>query len=261
MFKIKIMLSQNRIKFIRSLDLKKNRHQQRCFVVEGEKMVLELLHSNFTTLEIFALPEFLIKYTALLDPQTKLWEVNESELKKISTLKTPNQALALVEMPKTTLHSEAFGSLSIALDNIQDPGNLGTIIRTANWFGVSHIFCSPDTVDAYNPKVIQATMGAIFRTHVIYDELETLIKKAKAQGTQVFGTLLEGVNMYEIALPQQAMIVMGNESKGISNNIQELIDSKIRIPDFPLGSNHMESLNVGIAHAIILAEFRRQFKA
>lgn len=252
------MLSQNKIKYVRLLANKKNRIQNNSFIVEGEKMVLELLQSNFKTIEIFALPSFINSYANKLNKIRSVNEINEQELKKISSLKTPNQALAIVEIPNNSLVNIKYNSLSLALDNIQDPGNFGTIIRTANWFGVSNIFCSTDTVDAYNPKVIQSTMGAIFRTKIIYGNLNNVILEAKKNGQLVYGALLNGENIYTPKLNNNAIVVFGNESKGISKPIENLIDHKIRIPNFPETSHAMESLNVGIANAIVLAEFRRQ---
>jgi len=252
------MLSQNKIKFIRSLDIKKNREQHRCFLVEGEKMVLELFESDFKTLELFALKSFISNFSKNIDKSISVIEISEQELNKISSLKTPNQVLAVVKIPEPNLDANLFLSLNIALDNIQDPGNMGTIIRTANWFGVTTIFCSTDTVDAYNSKVIQATMGAIFRTTIIYGDITHFINEAKKHGQPIYGALLDGNNIYKTDLKNNGLIVLGNESKGISKPIQNLIDNKIRIPNFPEESSEMESLNVAIAGAIVLAEFRRQ---
>ncbi|MDA3894154.1 MAG: RNA methyltransferase [Salinivirgaceae bacterium] len=249
------MLTKNKIKFIKSLESKKHRIKNNCFVVEGEKMVIELLESNFATKELFCTPEFYsrIKQITKINPI----EVSESELKKISFLKTPNQALAIVDLPKVE-SSNNFTGLNLVLDNIQDPGNLGTIIRTANWFGVDRIYCSMETADAFAPKVVQATMGAIFRTKLIYCDLPITINNAKHSGLGIYGTLLNGDNIYHTKLNQNALIILGNESKGISAPIEKLIDYKIKIPNYTTGSQFMESLNVGIANAIVLAEFKRQ---
>lgn len=258
MYKKQTMLSQNKIKFIRSLDAKKNRQHHNCFVVEGEKMVLELLRSNFEIIELFILSDFLVNHDKQINKGVAVTEVSEMELKKISSLKTPNLALAITKIPDHKYDQHSYDSLSLALDNIQDPGNFGTLIRTANWFGVTTIFCSNDTVDAYNSKVVQSTMGAIFRTKIIYvDLLQTLID-AKKRGQIIYGTLLDGDNLYTVDLKNKGLIVLGNESNGISKAIQNLIDKKIRIPNFPEEVKTMESLNVGIANAIVLAEFRRQ---
>lgn len=252
------MLSNNKIKFINSLNLKKNRFNNKCFIVEGEKMVLELINSNLKIVEIFALPDFILTNKTILKSINTITTITTNELKKISSLKTPNQVLALADIPSPSINNTTFKSLNIALDNIQDPGNLGTIIRTANWFGVNNIFCSNNTVDAYNSKVIQSTMGAVFRTNIFYADLADLIKKASDNGQQIYGTQLNGKNIYDSPLNNNGLIVLGNESKGISKPIQKLINNKILIPNFPININDMESLNVAVASAIVLAEFRRQ---
>lgn len=252
------MLTNNKIKFINSLEIKKNRQNSKCFIVEGEKMILELIKSKLKTVELFALTDFIRKNNVKLKQIDSIIEISEKELKKISSLKTPNQVLAIVNIPSPKINNTTFKSLNIVLDNIQDPGNLGTIIRTANWFGVNNIFCSNNTVDAYNSKVIQSTMGAIFRTNIFYTDIADIIQKAKNSGQQIYGTLLDGDSIYDLPLNNNGIIVMGNESKGISKPIQKLIDNKILIPNFPENINDMESLNVGIANAIALAEFRRQ---
>lgn len=246
------MLTKNKIKFIKSLEQKKYRLKHNCFVVEGEKMVSEVLASKFKVLDLFCTNDF--NYSDNIDFAIR---VDEQELKKISFLKTANKALAIVEIPQhnATIQNS---NLNLVLDNIQDPGNLGTIIRTANWFGVSHVFCSIETADVYNPKVVQATMGAIFRTKVQYCNTELLIKDAKKQNIPVYGTLLNGLNIYEQKLSTNGLIVLGNEGQGISPEIEKLIDHKIKIPNYTEGSELMESLNVGIANAIILAEFKRR---
>ncbi len=254
------MLTQNKTKYIQSLQIKKIRQQNNCFIIEGEKMVMELLNSNFKTIELFALHDYIYHNNEIIINRCHVIEITERELKKISSLKTPNKVIALAEIPQHKLEPNSFESLNIALDNIQDPGNMGTIIRTANWFGVKNIFCSHNTVDAYNPKVIQATMGVIFRTNIIYTDLKYIIEKAENSGQCIYGTLLDGDNIYNSDLNNNGLIVLGNESKGISKPIQKLISNKIYIPDFPKGSTVTESLNVGIANAIVLAEFRRRLK-
>lgn len=255
------MLSINKIKYIKSLELKKNRINNKCFVVEGEKMVLELINSQLNTIEVFATDEFIVKNTHILKNTNLVTAINTKDLKRISSLKNPNKAVAIAHIPSPKTDANTFLSLNIALDNIQDPGNLGTIIRTANWFGIKNIFCSKDTVDAYNPKVIQATMGAIFRTKIFYTNLDELITESKSSGQKIYGTLLDGDNIYNTKLSNNGLIIMGNESKGISKPIQNLIDNKILVPNYPLNINDMESLNVGVANAIVLAEFRRQGSA
>ncbi len=252
------MLSKNKIKLIRSLDQKKHRKEHNLFIVEGEKMVNELLTSSLSIREIYATRVY---YEKIIKKQSlEINQVTEKELGQISQLKTPNQTLALVEIPNiSTNECNTQKGLYLVLDNVQDPGNLGTIIRTANWFGVSTIFCSPDTVDAYNSKVVQATMGAIFTTQVVYTDLTEIFKNAKKHYTPIYGTSLKGENLYKKTLSENALIVMGNESKGISENTYLHIDEKILIPTFVEENvNVIESLNVGIATSIVLSEFRRQ---
>jgi TrmH family RNA methyltransferase len=253
------MLSQNKIKFIRSLELKKNRKKHNLFIVEGEKMVLELLKSNIKITEVFAVDKFIAEINRFANDKINIFTITELQLKKISNLKTPNSVLAVAEIPHVTVSEKYYNDLCLAIDNIQDPGNLGTIIRTADWFGIKNIFCSNDSVDIYNPKVVQSTMGAIFRVNVYYTNLKEIIANAKNKGMQVFGTVLSGNNIYKSYLSNNAMIVLGNESKGISSKIENIIDIKIKIPRFPENSLSSESLNVGIANAIVIAEFRRQF--
>jgi len=252
------MLSVNQIKFIKSLEHKKYRKTHNCFVVEGEKMVLELMHSSFEIIDIFATKPFIDKYCRENKFYNKIKEINESELAKISFLQTPNQVLAVAQLPLSKPNEINKGELMLALDNIQDPGNLGTIIRTASWFGITKLFCSPETVDAFNPKVIQSTMGAIFRTQIIYSPLSEIIQKVKANNISVIGTVLSGKNIYSQTLPKNALLVMGNESKGISDEIRTQLDIEILIPSFPENNQMMESLNVSVATALVCAEFRRQ---
>ncbi|MCK9207075.1 MAG: RNA methyltransferase [Salinivirgaceae bacterium] len=252
------MISSNQVKFIKSLEHKKYRKIHQSFVVEGEKMVLELLNSPFEVTQIFATKPFLNHYSGNLTKGTNLVEVTDQELKKISTQQTPNQVLAIAKLPQEGPLNLSDGNLFLALDNVQDPGNLGTIIRTAAWFGIRRLFCSPDTVDAFNPKVIQSTMGSIFRVHLHYSELIPILEQAHRAGFTTLGTLLTGTDMYEHPLPPKAIIVMGNESKGISPDIQRILDQKIKIPSFPENAQEVESLNVAVATALVCAEFRRQ---
>lgn len=249
------MLSKNTIKQITQLQQKKFRIQTGLFIVEGEKMVVELIQSLYKADQVFATYEFISKYQDLLK-QLQVTEVTTDELKKISQLKTPNQALALAKYTeKADLSLLKKGSIYLALDNIQDPGNLGTIIRTANWFGVTTIFCSEDTVDAYNPKVVQSTMGALFSTTLIYTPLLPLIQDAKEKRIPVYATSLSGTDIYHEKFSETGIIVMGNESKGVSKEIAMQVDHCIKIPAF--NPNPIESLNVAVATSIVLAEIRR----
>ncbi len=251
------MLTNNKIKLIKSLDKKRERIESGCFVVEGEKMVRELLMSRFETIEVFAVQQYIDELPANLKRKAEISAISERDLERISFLKTPNKAVALAKLPEKRTPADLRG-LSIALDNVQDPGNLGTIVRTAAWFGIANVFCSPDTVDVYNPKVIQSTMGAIFKVNVTYCDLAELAATARKAGIPMFGTRLDGENLYAAELPKNAIVVMGNESKGLSAEISALMDSNLKIPSYAPPTSDMESLNVAVATAIVCAEFRRQ---
>ena len=253
------MLTNNKIKLIKSLDRKKSRTESGCFLVEGEKMVRELLQSRFETVEVFAVQPYIDELPATLKRKTEITAVSERDLERISFLKSPNKAVALAKLPDSqNIDSTDLTGLNIALDNIQDPGNLGTIIRTAAWFGIRNVFCSTETVDVYNPKVIQSTMGAIFKVNITYCDLATLAATARKAGIPMFGTRLDGENLYAAKLPKDAIVVMGNESKGLSAEISALMDSNLKIPSYAPPTADMESLNVAVATAIVCAEFRRQ---
>jgi TrmH family RNA methyltransferase len=244
-------LSAAKIKFIRSLSQKKFRDANNLFIAEGEKIVAEALASGYNVKEVY--------YEN---------EIGRECMERITCLSSPSPVLAVIEKPKYTpdsilkdLSSNLSGkkTLFLALDGVKDPGNLGTIIRIADWFGVDAIFASPGTVEVYNPKVVQATMGAIFRKQVIYADLQEVCRKFIEAGLPVYGTFLDGKNLYE-NLPsdkKQGLIVMGSESFGISPQLEALINNKLLIPPYPADSVTSESLNVAIATAIICAEFRR----
>jgi TrmH family RNA methyltransferase len=252
------MLTNNKIKLIKSLEFKKFRKQYQAFVVEGEKMLLELLESNYTIQELYVTEAFFQKYQHTHPKLEQALLLSEAELKKASQLQTATHGLAVVEMNQNQEINLNPKDLYLALDNIQDPGNLGTLIRTALWFGVETIFCSPDTVDVYNPKVIQATMGAVFKIQVIYSDLNVLVQQARIAKLPLMGTQLNGNNIYTSQVPKNGIIFMGNESKGLSDELAEMLDLSLKIPAFPEQSNRMESLNVSVAAALVLAEFRRQ---
>ena len=253
------MLTNNKIKLIKSLDRKKSRTESGCFVVEGEKMVRELLQSRFETIEVFAVQSYIDELPAALKRNAEFTAVGERDLERISFLKTPNKAVALAKLPDNEqLVTPDLNGLNIALDNIQDPGNLGTIVRTAAWFGIKNVFCSSDTVDVYNPKVVQSTMGAIFKVNVVYCDLTELAATARKANVQLLGTRLDGENLYATNLPKNAIVVMGNESKGLSAEISALMDSNLKIPSYAPPTADMESLNVSVATAIVCAEFRRR---
>lgn len=239
-------LSKNKIKWLRSLHSKKSRDSENAYILEGEKMVLEAIQFKPEDLIFIAYTKGFIFPT--LSNSIETIEVSEKELTQISTLKTPNKAFAVLK--KSTNESEIKNGLIIALDNVQDPGNLGTILRIADWFGIDSIICSSDTVDCYNPKVVQASMGAILRIDVQYVDLFQTLSKYNGK---IYGAVLGGKNMYTSELQFEGILLMGNEGKGISPEIQQLITEPISIPGF----GHAESLNVSIATGILVAEFCR----
>ncbi|MBO4985033.1 MAG: RNA methyltransferase [Bacteroides sp.] len=248
-------LSKNRIKYIHSLELKKNRKKEKVFLAEGHKLVGELLNEMPCRL-LAATAEWLSTNRNRFSV-TEIYEVTEEELTRASLQKTPQQVLAVFEQREEEMDSSVINqSLCLALDDVQDPGNLGTIIRLADWFGIEHIFCSPNTVDVYSPKVVQASMGAIARVHVHYTSLPELISSLKE--IPVYGTFLDGGNMYSQPLSKNGLIVMGNEGNGISKEVEKLVNRKLYIPNYPSERPTSESLNVAIATAIVCAEFRRQ---
>ena len=266
------MISKNKIKYIRSLELKKNRNKEGKFVAEGFKVVDDLLALQPADL-IVATQEWL--HGKHLADQTEVIEVTEEELKKVSFLQHPQQVLAVFRQDSSSkqdsnnsqeeAEEKNFGfskintqELSLALDGVQDPGNLGTIIRIADWFGITHIYCSQDTADVYNPKVVQATMGSIARVKVEYGDLLGLVESLPAD-VPVYGTLLDGDNIYQQQLENRGLIVMGNEGKGISPALAKKVNRRLLIPNFPEGRATADSLNVAIATAITCSEFRRNF--
>lgn len=240
------MVSKNQRKLIKSLNQKKYRKQHGLFVAEGKKVIHELVSAG---LKLHAL--YTTEVVSFSDPIEHYVEVDEKELKSISFLTTPQWALAVFYMPK--IRPIDFDGLVIALDDIRDPGNLGTIIRLCDWFGVEQLLCSKQTVDCYNPKVIQATMGSITRVNIVY---ANLIEELKQCNTPCFGTFMDGDRIYEQQLPNKGVIVMGNEANGISSEIESIIEQRIAIPRFGTFQK-TESLNVATATAIILNEFRR----
>lgn len=258
----KHMISKNKIKLIHALESKKYRKIEKLFVAEGHKLVEELLPS-FRCAYIAAKKEWIEKHPVLIKElrtkHTEINEVNEDELCKASLLKAPQDILALFEIPEDSISPKKLISdqLCIALDNIQDPGNLGTIIRIADWFGIGHIFCSPDTADVFNPKTVQATMGALARVKIHYLPLMELLSSLEPD-TNVYGTFLNGNNIYEQELSTNGLIIMGNEGNGISPAIENYVNKRLYIPNYPQGRSCVESLNVAVATSIVCAEFRRR---
>lgn len=252
------MLSKAKIKLIQSLEQKKKRREERLFVAEGPKVVGDLL-PYFTCRFIVAEASWIAQHPDVR--ATEIIEATSDELRKASFLKTPQEVLAVFELPTySTPHDVASQELCLALDDVQDPGNLGTIIRVADWFGIRHIFCSTGSADAYSPKTVQATMGAVARVQVHYVNLCNFLCNVKVQNpsTPLYGTFLEGNNIYQEPLSGHGIIIMGNEGNGISHQVQELVSHKLFIPNYPAGCVTSESLNVAIATAITCAEFRRR---
>ena len=247
-------MTKAEIQLIKSLGDKRGRMETGLFVAEGEKLVGELLASDFSVRKIY----FTDGNFAGADSE----RISPKEMERISHLKTPAECLALVGIPQYGFDPRQLkGRLTLALDGVQNPGNMGTIIRLADWFGIESIVCSPDTADCFNPKVVQATMGAVTRVRVHYGNLAEMIAAA---GVPVFGTFLEGENIYDVALPQEGIIVLGNEGQGISTEIEKAVTRRLFIPPYP-GRNtggglnmHSESLNVAVAAAIVCSEFRRR---
>lgn len=248
-------ISNNEIKKVKSLQQKKFRDEYGLFTVEGEKMVEEAVRSPFCVDKVY--------YTD---------EIGVDSMKRISALSSPSPVLAVVEKPEYTYIEDVAdlkellskGGLFLGLDSIRDPGNLGTILRIADWFGIEAIFAAPDSVDVFNPKVVQASMGAIFRMKTYYVDLPSLSRTILGMGGHIYGTFLDGRNMYERPLDNgedaPAMIVIGNESEGISHAMSELVSDRLYIPPFPADQPGSESLNAAIATAITVAEFRRRAK-
>ncbi|MCH4821728.1 RNA methyltransferase [Gramella lutea] len=240
------MLSKSQIKLIKSLTQKKFRNTHELFVVEGIKGIGEFLNSEIELVTLYTTGE-----SFEVDPE-KVVEIDEKELKKISSLKTPQKALAIFEIPANK--EVKLNDLVVALDGIRDPGNLGTIIRLCDWFGVEELICSSDTVDCFNPKVIQATMGSLARVNVTYLDLEDFLTRHNS--SSIMGTMLEGENVYLSELPQKGIVIFGNEANGISPEIGKFLHQRIHIPQFGK-IKKTESLNVATATSIILSEIRR----
>jgi len=252
------MISRQKIDFIHGLARKKEREMAGCFVAEGEKLVFDLLRTTLNLREIYYTQEGL---SSIQSKRMKVEAipVSEKEMERISAFKNPSSILALFESPTyQEVESPSFDGLNLVLDGLQDPGNLGTIIRLADWFGIGQIFCSENCVDNYNPKCIQSTMGAIARVRVHYLDLTKLLKEAVGQNIAIYGTYMEGENVFETELSANALIVMGNEGKGISPELEGYLTKKISIPSYPAGHRELESLNVAVSAAIICAEFRRK---
>ncbi|MDP9047827.1 MAG: RNA methyltransferase [Bacteroidota bacterium] len=246
------MLSKSQISLLRSLQNKKDRTEQSIFLVEGLKSVVEFIHSAYHIGAIY--------HTASFDPKVlklsqkiNLSEISATDLKKISSLKTPQQIIAAVKIPAWPAldNTQLKQKFSLVLDGVQDPGNMGTIIRSADWFGIQHIICSEDTVDVYNPKVVQASMGSLSRMRVHYGDLTGVLPKI---GLPVYGAMLDGENIYRTDFGTEGLIVMGNEGSGVRPGVEKLITKAVTIPR----KGNAESLNVAIATALFCSEINRK---
>jgi RNA methyltransferase, TrmH family len=253
------MLSGNQVKYINSLKQKKYREIHRQFIAEGSKLVTELAASAYHISAVYATPEWISGHPGFAR-ECKIIpnEVSASDLGRITALSSPAPVLAVVDIPEST--PPTLRGLILMLDDIRDPGNLGTIIRIADWFGIGQVICSETTVDLYNPKVIQSTMGSISRVSVTYAGLVDFLSGIPA-GTSVYGTFLSGDNIYSSPLEQEGIIIIGNEAEGISIAVEKFITNRLFIPSFPghgIRSGSAESLNASIATAIVCSEFRRR---
>jgi TrmH family RNA methyltransferase len=241
------MITKNQVKYIQSLGQKKSRDEENRFIAEGPKLVGELLAAgNCRVAQLYALKEWIDEHSNRID-DPKVIEVSAGELEKISQLTTPNQVLAVIEKTQWKNDAEIKGTISLALDTIQDPGNMGTIIRLADWFGIKNIFCSTDCADVYNPKVVQASMGSISRVRVEFTGILSLLKENK--DVPIYAAVLNGRDITKMEKISEGIIVIGNESKGINEEILKLANVQITIP----GKGKAESLNAGVATGIILS--------
>ena len=248
------MIRKNTIKWVHSLEMKKNRKREHLFVAEGPKVVGDLL-AHYRPRAVFATAEWngRASLPSYVTPET----VSDDELRRLSFLQHPQQVIAVLEMDDDVSISVSPERLSLVLDGVQDPGNLGTIIRIADWFGIDNIICSPDTADAYNPKVVQATMGSLARVNVSYTPLLPFLTSLPAD-MPIYGTLLDGSDIYASELSSRGIIIMGNEGNGISSEVRALVSKPLLIPNFRQGGDCAESLNVAVATAITCAEFCRR---
>lgn len=252
------MISTSEIKFIQSLRHKKYRDKNNVFVAEGEKIVSELFNSNLQTKAIYALPSWIDRHSVYMPASVECKQIKLKELERISLQKTPNQVLAVVNKPNCIITGDIIKKhLVLILDKLQDPGNLGTIIRTADWFGIRHIICAPGTADVFNPKVIQASMGSFMRVNISYTKPNLLLQDISGLNP-VYGSFLEGQNLYKTKIKTPAVLIIGNESQGISAGLAQYVTQKITIPPHHknCGCNKAESLNAAVAAGIIMAQLR-----
>lgn len=243
-------MTKAEIQFVRSLADKRVRDEERLFIAEGDKLIYEILASGWRVRNLYALEGHFAGQAEI---------ISSKEMERISQFKTASTSLAVVEQPRHKTPTTASAKkLSLALDGVQNPGNLGTIIRLADWFGVEEIFCSSDTADCFNPKVIQATMGAILRVKLHYLPLADFLARTANEGIPIYGTMLDGNNIYDTELSTGGVIVMGNEGKGVSEECTRAFTHRLLIPTYPADRQGSESLNVAMATGIVCAEFRRR---
>lgn len=243
------MITKAEIQSIKALADKRGRVEQGAFIAEGEKLVAELRASHLAVRKVYA--------TKPLFADAEV--IAERDMERISQLKTSNSTLAVVEIPRYNLaDAKPDKNLVLALDRVQNPGNLGTIIRLADWFGITDIVCSADSADCFNPKVVQATMGAIIRVRVHYTDLQRWLSEQRSKGVKIYGTFLDGENIYKTEKGSCGVIVMGNEGQGISPECEQSVTHRLYIPPYPADNSGSESLNVAIATAITCSEFRRE---
>jgi RNA methyltransferase, TrmH family len=253
-----LMIGKNKLKLIKSLAQKKYRLKEQSFLAEGDKIVLEVLESDNKVKELFATPDFISENKKYLHNAAQVIESTSAEIKKASFLQQPQSCLAICQLPLQPQLPSNIKGIFLFLDGIQDPGNLGTIIRTCDWFGMNFLFCSPDTADVFNPKVIQASMGSFTRVKTIYTPFDALLVYLQKTKIPVYGTFLEGKNIYTENLPDKALIILGNEGRGIRKEVADKISFPLNIPSFSQAEKKAESLNVAVTAAIICNEFARK---
>lgn len=260
------MLTNNRISFVKSLQQKKHRAEEGLFVAEGDKLVREYLQSSFEVTAVYGHADWLRRNGTLIGSGTESAGAEERDMQRMSSLVTAPEVLAVVKVPQHNVEAEEFlKGITLVLDGIRDPGNMGTIIRTADWFGVEYIVASDDCAEHWNPKVVQASMGSLTRVKIVsrkldefFGELKSAAKKHGTELPPVFGTFMEGENVYTATLSRNALIVIGNEANGIRETTEALISRKISVPSFTATAQKPESLNAAIATALVLGEFRRR---
>ncbi len=247
------MISKAKSKFIKSLQVKKYRVEEQCFVVEGAKSVLELLRSDFEIVMLVATPEFMLKYKHKMNSQIERIEASEKEVAGLGSFQSNEDVIAVARMKTNQTVRLEFDEYGLVVDDIRDPGNLGTIIRIADWYGIQHIIASEQSADFYNPKVISSSMGSFCRVNIFYTSLTAYLSKRK---TTCYGTFLNGQNVHQVNFETAGLIVIGNEARGISAEVEHFIDQRISIPKF----GRAESLNAAMATAVVLDNLRRSKK-